>query len=132
MDYIRFLCSVPGLNRKEISKLHTHCNATHGRPADLNSPSIAVSHLVGTQTITRTVTNVAGTETYVIQSRLAPAIAMEVSPSAMTLRSGASRKIMVTLTVRSLTGLYSFGEIVMKGNRGHTVRIPVVAMGYKR
>lgn len=130
MDYIRFLCSSPGIDQGEISKSQSHCNATHGKPTDLNTPSIAVAHLVGTQSITRTVTNVAGTETYVISSKMSPAIAMEVSPSAMTLQPGASGKLTVTLTVRTLTGLYGFGEILMKGSRGHMVRITVVAMGH--
>uniref|UniRef100_A0A2P2P212 Subtilase family protein n=1 Tax=Rhizophora mucronata TaxID=61149 RepID=A0A2P2P212_RHIMU len=61
-----------------------------------------------------------------------PAIAIETDPPAMTLRRGASREFRVSLTVRSVTGTYSFGEIVMKGSRGHIVRIPVVAMGYPR
>lgn len=61
---------------------------------------------------------------------MSPEIALEASPPAMTVTSGASREISVSLTVRSVTGSYSFGEILMKGNRGHKVRIPVVAMGY--
>ncbi|XP_068636449.1 subtilisin-like protease SBT2.5 isoform X3 [Aristolochia californica] len=131
LDYIRFLCSVPGIDHHEILNFtSSRCNSSSGRPTDLNVPSIAVSQLVGTQTVTRTVTNVAKTETYVITSRMSPAVALEVSPSAMTLQGGSSHKITVTLTVRSLTGLYSFGEVLMKGNRGHKVRIPVVAMGY--
>lgn len=101
-------------------------------PWNLNTPSITVAHLVGTQTVTRTATNVAEEETYVITTRMAPAIAIEASPPAMTLRAGASRKFSITLTVRSVTGTYSFGEILMKGSRGHKVRIPVVAMGYQR
>lgn len=103
-----------------------------GHPWNLNTPSITVSHLVRTQTITRTVKNVAEEETYVITTRMAPAIAIEANPPAMTLKPGASRKFTVTLTVRSVTGTYSFGEVLMKGNRHHKVRIPVVAMGYER
>ncbi|RWR75225.1 Peptidase S8/S53 domain-containing protein [Cinnamomum micranthum f. kanehirae] len=130
-DYIRFLCSTPGIDSHEISNYTTlACNSSSDHPADLNSPSIAVSHLKGTQTLTRTVTNVAESETYVITTRMSPEVAIEVNPSAMTLLSGASRKFSVTLTVRSVTGSYSFGEILMKGSRGHKVRIPVVAMGY--
>lgn len=85
-----------------------------------------------TRTVTRTVTSVAKKETYVITARMAPAIAIHTNPSAMTLRPGASRQFSVTLTVRSVTGAYSFGEVVLKGSRGHMVRIPVVAMGYNR
>lgn len=130
-DYIGFLCSVPDVDPNEVRNITSSaCNSTTGLPADLNSPSITISHLEGTQTVKRTVTNVADTETYVITTRMSPEIALEASPPAMTVLSGASREITVSLTVRSVTGGYSFGEILMKGDRGHRVRIPVVAMGF--
>lgn len=132
-DYLGFLCTTPGIDANEIKNFtHSPCNYTLQHPSNLNTPSITISHLVGTQTVTRTVTNVAGEETYVITARMAPAIAIETDPPAMTLRPGASRKFTVTLTVRSITGGYSFGEVLLKGSRGHKVRIPVVAMGYYR
>ncbi|PKU63336.1 subtilisin-like protease SBT2.5 [Dendrobium catenatum] len=131
VDYINFLCSIPGVDPHEVSNItSSQCNATHGKPSDLNSPSITISHLVGTQTVKRTVTNVAETETYVLSTRMSPEIALEANPPAMTILAGSSKEISVSLTVRSVTGTYSFGEILMKGNRGHLVRIPVVAMGY--
>lgn len=129
-DYINFLCSMPGVDSQEVSNITgAPCNSARGKPSDLNSPSIAISHLVGTQTVKRTVTNVAGTETYVISARMSPEIALEASPPAMTILSGSSRVISVSLTTRWVTGRYSFGEILLKGNKGHMVRIPVVAMG---
>lgn len=132
-DYIGFLCTTPGIDAHEIKNYTSlPCNYTMGRPSNLNTPSITISHLVGTQTVTRTVTNVAGLETYVISTRMAPAIAVEANPPAMTLKPGASRKFSVTLTARSVTGTYSFGEVLLKGSRGHKVRIPVVAMAYDR
>lgn len=103
-----------------------------GHPSNLNTPSIAISHLVGTKTVTRTVTNVADEETYKITARMPPSMAIEVDPPAMTLLPGASRKFSVTMTVRSVTGDYAFGYVELKGSRGHRVRIPVVAKGYKR
>ncbi|KAF5184625.1 Subtilisin-like protease SBT2.6 [Thalictrum thalictroides] len=130
-DYVKFLCSTPGINPLEIKNVtRSSCNSTSGHPADLNTPSIAVSHLVRTRTISRTVTNVADEETYVITGRMSPEIAISVNPPAMTLLPGASRIFTVSLTVRSVTGSYSFGEILLKGSRGHKVQIPVVAMGY--
>lgn len=95
-------------------------------------PSITISHLVGTRTVSRSVTNVAEEETYVITARMAPEIAIETNPPAMTLRPGATRKFTVTLTPRTVTGQYSFGEVLLKGSRGHKVRIPVVALGCHR
>ncbi|XP_042452264.1 subtilisin-like protease SBT2.5 [Zingiber officinale] len=131
-DYIKFLCSVPGADPQEISNItNSQCNSTRSHPADLNTPSITISHLEGTQTVKRRVTNIADTETYVMTAKMAPEIALEVNPPAMTVLSGASRDFTATLTVRSVTGEYSFGEIVMKGDKGHRVRIPVVAMGYR-
>ncbi|GJX24263.1 subtilisin-like protease SBT2.5 isoform X1 [Tanacetum coccineum] len=132
-DYLGFLCTTPGIDSHEIGNYtHRPCNYTLGHPYNLNTPSITVSHLVGTQTVTRTVTNVDEEETYTITAKMAPAIAIETSPPAMTVGPGASQKFTVTLTVRSTTGTYSFGEVVLKGNRGHKVRMPVVAMGYDR
>ncbi|PKI56684.1 subtilisin-like protease SBT2.5 [Punica granatum] len=133
-DYLGFLCTTPGINVHEIHNYtNAPCNFTIGRPSNLNSPSITISHLVGTQTVTRRVTNVAEEEeTYMITSRMDPAVALEANPPAMTLRPGASRTFTATLTGRSIAGTYSFGEILMKGSRGHKVRIPVVAMGYRR
>ncbi|KAJ8767512.1 hypothetical protein K2173_017556 [Erythroxylum novogranatense] len=133
-DYLGFLCSTPGIDIHEIRNYtNSPCNNTMGQPSNLNTPSITISHLVKTHTVTRTVTNVFDDEeTYVITARMQPAIAIEVNPPAMTLKRGASRTFSVSLTVRSVTGSYSFGEVLMKGSRGHKVRIPVVAMGYWR
>ncbi|XP_057545473.1 subtilisin-like protease SBT2.5 [Amaranthus tricolor] len=132
-DYLGFLCTTPGIHPQEIRNYTRQpCNFTMDHPSNLNTPSIAISHLVGTQTVTRTVTNVAEEETYTITARMAPSIAIEVNPPAMTLLPGASRKFSVSLTVRSITGSYTFGEVTLKGTRGHKVKIPVLAMGYKR
>ncbi|KAI4335371.1 hypothetical protein L6164_014020 [Bauhinia variegata] len=132
-DYLGFLCTTPGIDVHEIKNYtNSPCNNSMGHPSNLNSPSITIAHLVGTQIVTRTVTNVAEEETYVLTARMAPAVAIEVNPPAMTIKEGASRKFSVTLTVRSVTGTYSFGEILMKGSRGHKVRVPVIAMGYPR
>nr|CAD1827637.1 unnamed protein product [Ananas comosus var. bracteatus] len=133
-DYISFLCSIPGIDHHEISNITgSSCNTTKTHTSDLNTPSITISHLEGTQTVKRMLTNVADEiETYTITTRMPPEIALEVSPQAMTVLSGASRELTVTLTVRSVTGTYNFGEILMKGDRGHRVRIPVVAMGFNR
>ncbi|AQK66758.1 Subtilisin-like protease SBT2.6 [Zea mays] len=134
-DYITFLCSIPDVNQSEVSNIAgSACNSNSKgqRPFDLNIPSIAVSQLRGTVVVKRTVTSVSDeTETYTIMTRMPPEVALEVTPPAVTVVPGASREITVTLTARSVTGTYSFGEIAMKGDRGHLVRIPVVAMGFK-
>ena len=127
------MCTTPGIDVHEIKNYtNSPCNYTMGHPSNLNTPSITISHLVRTQTVTRTVTNVAEEETYTITARMQPAVATEVNPPALTIKPGASHKFSVTLTVRSVTGTYSFGEVLMKGSRGHKVRIPILANGYPR
>jgi hypothetical protein len=134
-NYITFLCSIPDVSHSEVANIMgTSCNSSYkgGRPYDLNIPSITISQLRGTQTVKRTVTSVADeAETYTIMTRMPHEVALEVTTPALTVLPGASRVITVTLTARSITGTYSFGEITMKGDRGHLVRIPVVAMGFK-
>jgi len=134
-DYITFLCSIPDVNHSEVSNIAgASCNSSSKgqRPYDLNIPSITISQLRGTKTVKRTVTSVSEeTETYSIMTRMPPEIALDVTPPALTVLPGASREITATLTARSVTGTYSFGEITMKGDQGHLVRIPVVAMGFK-
>ncbi|CAN7025789.1 unnamed protein product [Brassica oleracea var. botrytis] len=132
-DYLGFLCTTPGIDAHEIRNYtNTPCNYDMKHPSNFNAASIAISHLVGTQTVTRRVTNVAEVEeTYTITARMQPSTAIEVNPPAMTLRPGASRIFSVTLTVRSVSGVYSFGEVKLKGSRGHKVRIPVVALGHR-
>jgi hypothetical protein len=129
-DYITFLCSIPDVNHSEVSNIAgASCNSSSKgqRPFDLNIPSIAISQLRGTETVKRTVTSVSEeTETYTIMTRMPPEIALDVTPATLTVLPGASREITATLTARSVTGTYSFGEITMKGDRGHLVRIPVV------
>lgn len=129
-DYLGFLCTTPGIDNHEIRNYTNQpCNYSMGHPSNFNTPSITVAHLVKTQVVTRTVTNVAEEETYTMSARMQPAIAIEVNPPAMTLKPGSSRKFTVTLTVRSVAGTYSFGEICMKGSRGHKLNIPVIAQG---
>ncbi|CAA6675684.1 unnamed protein product [Spirodela intermedia] len=92
--------------------------AEAAHPAELNGPSITVSRVEGTVTLKRVVTNVDETEeTYVVSSRMSPEMALEVEPPALTLLPGHSRELRVTLTVRSVTGQYSFGEILNEGQQ---------------
>ncbi|KAK2660708.1 hypothetical protein Ddye_007241 [Dipteronia dyeriana] len=101
-------------------------------PFDYGSGHVSPRAALDPGLIFDAVTNVAEEETYMISARMQPAIAIKVNPSAMTNKPGASSKFTVTLIVRTVTGSYSFGEICMKGSRGHKVRIPVVSQGYWR
>ncbi len=105
--------------------------------SDLNQPSIGIGELVGTQTVTRTVTNVAnnrGKRTFSVSIDPPPGIDVSVSPSSIRLRRGESATYHVTFTVTSGATLdeWAFGSITWKHhgrysvNRGrYSVRSPI-------
>jgi len=79
-------------------------------------------------TILKRVTNVAQTETYAISSSMPPDVSVTINPSVLMLEAGKSKSFWVTLTSKSPTGTYSFGEIILKGDRGHRARMPVAVL----
>eukprot|EP01018_Ginkgo_biloba_P027150 Gb_21511 [translate_table: standard] len=128
-DYVNFLCSVPGIDTNQVVNItSSRCSSNTGHPTDLNTPSIAVSNLVGSQTILRKVTNVAQTETYTISSSIPPDVSLTINPSVLMMKVGESKVFSVTLSPVSPTGSYTFGEILLKGDKGHNVRIPVAVL----
>ena len=60
-------------------------------PSDLNTPNIAIGALAGTQTVTRTVTNVANKGTYTASVRRRPATTVPVTPSTLQDQGGRAR-----------------------------------------
>ena len=97
-------------------------------PSNLNVPSIAIGSMVGTQTVTRTVTNVSGAKaTFTASSSGLGGMTVTVSPASFTLNAGQTQ----TLTVNFATGgaalnTYGLGAIVWTSDKGHVVRIPAV------
>jgi len=96
----------------------TRCDAlTAGglsfKAEDLNQPSIAVSRLANSQTVSRRVTNVGDeTETYVASIVAPPAILVDVVPANLTIAPGQSATFAVTLTyVSGPLDLWRFGSL---------------------
>ncbi len=98
-------------------------------PTDLNSASIAVGSLVGEQTVTRTVTNVAAqTETYTARVEGLRGVAVSVSRPTITVRPGQSVSFDVTFSARKAARYQHFasGTLTWRGSHGHQVRSPIV------
>lgn len=128
-DYVSFLCSVPGIDRNVVASITSStCAPKIGHPTDLNTPSIIVSNLIGSMNILRRVTSVAQRERYTISSTMPPDVSVTIKPSVLILEEGNSKSFWVTLSSKSPTGTYSFGEILLKGDRGHNVRMPVAVL----
>ena len=90
---------------------------------DLNQPSIAVSRLTATQTVSRRVTNVSDTTgNYTAQIEAPPGISVLVAPSTLSLEPGASAEFEVTFGFESgPLDTWRFGSLTWVGD-AHEVR----------
>src|SRR6478735_8283060 len=96
-------------------------------PSDLNYPSIAVGQLTGSQTVTRTLTNVESRASQYDLSVKAPSgFTASVSPSKVTIPPRQSRSFKVTLTRTTAPfGTWAFGSLTASGNRGQVAKSPI-------
>ncbi len=94
LDYFGFLCGTGQL-------VSGSCAALGIDPSDLNQPNIAIGELAGSQTVTRTVTNVGPSGTYDVSVDAPAGVDVTVSPAAMTLAEGESASYEVTFTTTS-------------------------------
>ncbi|HYR19849.1 MAG TPA: S8 family peptidase [Myxococcales bacterium] len=100
-------------------------------PSDLNQASIAIGDLAGSQTVTRTVTNVGPRGTYTVSVSAPPGIGVSVSPTTLTLAPGQSAGYSVTFTRTSAAFAnfpsgFQFGALIWSDGAGHNVRSPLV------
>jgi subtilisin family serine protease len=116
-DWLAFLCGtgqaclVPGLIQD---------------PSDLNYPSIAIGALAGSQTVSRTVTNVSGRTSRYSVSVSAPAgIDVVVSPKSFLLAPGASKTYTVKFTTSTAAlNTFALGSLTWTDG-SHRVRSPI-------
>lgn len=123
-DWLGFLCG---------TQLPTSFCTSSGipvlQPSNFNSPSIAIGALGGIQTVTRKVTNVGDVdETFVPSVAGMSGFSVAVSPATLVVPRGATRSFTVTFT-RTVAALnaYTGGQLTLTGDKGHTVRVPIVA-----
>ncbi len=121
VDYLGFLCGgTLGQGFCDANGIPTL------DPSDLNQASIAIGSLAGTQTITRTVTNVGQAGTYTVDVQDVDGVDVVVSPSSFDIGAGQSVTYTVTFTTNSSATLneYTSGAIVWTDGV-HSVRSPV-------
>jgi subtilisin family serine protease len=125
-DYIRFLCG-QGLDVYSAATCQSYGSI---QPYNLNLPSLTAASVIGTQTLTRTVTNVGQSNaTYTAQASM-QGFAVEVQPATLTLAPGAKGTFKVRLT-RTTAPLetWAYGTLVWSDGNGHKVRSPISARG---
>lgn len=129
-DYVKFLCSGNMSSAAEVlAATKSVCPpGAAGIPADLNTPSITFAALAGTQTVSRTVTNVmeAG-ESYTLTWTNPQDVVLTATPSQFAIGVGGASKqtIRFSLLVTRASQEASFGRITFKGSAGHLLHIPV-------
>jgi hypothetical protein len=101
-------------------------------PVDLNLPSIGISEVAGSQTITRTVTSVARTNarvTYRASVSAPRGFKVKVTPSRITLRRGQSATFKVTVSnVSAPVDAWRFGSLTWVSS-DYRVRSPIAVKG---
>lgn len=116
-DYRKYMCG---------AGMASQCAGGTMQGYNLNLPSISVGNVLGTVTLTRTVTNVGPDATY-NGSISVPGFNATLSPASMTIPSGATRSFNVTLTRNGAAeNVWKFGELTWTDGT-HVVRSPVVA-----
>ena len=121
-DYLRFLCGNGDLNPTGAT-----CTSL-GRidPSDLNLATIGVGDLAGTQTVTRTVTNVGPAGTYDVVVDEPPGVDVVVTPQQLTLAAAASTSYEVTFSSEAGVAFdeWAFGSLTWTDGE-HNVRTPL-------
>ena len=101
-------------------------------PSELNLASIGIADLAGTETVTRTVTNVADrTHTYVPKIDAPDGYEVTVNPRRLRPAPGESVSYTVTVTNdgTGVPGEWSFGSISWNTSAGYKVRSPLAVKG---
>ncbi|XP_052150847.1 subtilisin-like protease SBT2.5 [Oryza glaberrima] len=127
-DYLQFLCAVPGVDDAAVLRaVGVPCPPSRARwCSDLNAPSVTVASLVGSRRVDRRVTSVgAENETYMAHVQAPDGVAVRVSPDTFAVAPGATATLRIVLNTTAPGNTFSFGEVVLRGDKKHTVRIPL-------
>ena len=127
IDYARFLC---GINAAVYSAATCQAIGTI-QPQNLNLASLTAGNVLGSQTLTRTVTNVsAAPSTYTATATL-PGFTTVVTPASFTIAPGAMQTYTVKLSrTTAPVDTWAYGTLTWSDGT-HTVRSPLTARGSK-
>ena len=123
LDYDAYQCKV---NRSSVTAADCAASGTLAETYNLNQPSITVGAVVGSVTVTRTVTNVGSTTaTYSATAPVLTGFTAVVTPASFTLAPGAKQTFTVKLTAAgAVENVWSFGALTWTDGI-HVVRSPV-------
>lgn len=122
-DWLGFLCGT-----QLPTSFCTNAGVPVLNPSDLNGASIAIGALAGSQTVTRTVTNVGNwSEVYTPSVSGLTGVDVVISPATLTVPKGGTATFTIKFTqVSAPLNAYAGGQLTLTGNLGHKVRVPMV------
>ncbi|KAE8655313.1 Subtilase family protein isoform 3 [Hibiscus syriacus] len=126
-DYMSFLCGINGSGPVILNYTGQNCwgcNSTIGS-ADLNLPSITIARLNQSKMVEKTVTNIAGNETYKIGWSAPYGVSMKVTPTRFFIGMGEKQVLTIIFNATMNHSVASFGRIGLFGDRGHKLGIPL-------
>ena len=125
LEYDAYQCKV---NRASVTTADCAASGTLGETYNLNLPSITVGAVVGSVTVTRTVTNVGATSaTYTAAVSGLTGFTSVVTPASFTIAPGGKRTFTIRLTsAGAIENVWSFGALTWTDGT-HVVRSPVQA-----
>ncbi|XVE89408.1 hypothetical protein DITRI_Ditri19aG0199300 [Diplodiscus trichospermus] len=126
-DYMSFLCGINGSAPVVLNYTGQNCwvyNSTIGG-ADLNLPSITIARLNQSRTVERSVTNIAGNETYRVGWSAPYGVSVKVTPTHFSIGMGEKQVLTITFNATINNSVASFGRIGLFGNQGHNLNIPL-------
>ncbi|GJP35316.1 hypothetical protein CLOM_g19820 [Closterium sp. NIES-68] len=118
--YLNFLA---GLDMERTQQEYPNENLKSVPPRELNRPTISITSLKGTLTVTRTVTNVADSaSTYSAKIQKPNGVEVTVKPSSFTVSPGKKVTFVVTFKVTKTSKSFQFGSLTWVDDKGHSVR----------
>ncbi|KAK6916909.1 Subtilisin-like protease, fibronectin type-III domain [Dillenia turbinata] len=124
-DYFSFLCGINGSSAVVFNYTGQSCAPSSSDRVDLNLPSITIAKLNGSRTVQRSVTNVAGNETYRVGWSSPYGVSLMVTPTHLSISSGETQVLTVVINATMNNTAASYGRIGLFGSNGHVVSIPL-------
>ncbi|GLJ40174.1 hypothetical protein SUGI_0823960 [Cryptomeria japonica] len=124
-DYVAFLCSINGSAPLVLNYTGCVCKSDTGMGSDLNIPSITVGTLINSRTIQRSLTNIAASENYKVLWSPPWGVSVTITPFSFRADKGETKKLTIVLNATTNSTNPSFGRILLVGNNGHNLVIPL-------
>ncbi|GAB4857676.1 hypothetical protein Ancab_015582 [Ancistrocladus abbreviatus] len=106
---IQFQCAVPRVDDESVRQATGVGCPTKRKEwcLDLNTPSVTISNLIGSRTVTRIVTNVAKFEKYHVTVTKPEGVKIKVTPQMFNISANATKHLKLMIEATEVTNAYN-------------------------